>query len=990
MKHSLFSSAVLLPLVMLGVGTTTAAAQTTTALYVNDGATTGDVFTNAAGSDIAGDGSTAAPFATVARALTQADLTTQTIFIDAGTYAERVVLNKPVSLRGAGTATANSASATVFDGGLQPNAVQTSEAGLLIAANGNSSSMPLTVAGLTFQAYDFGIQADGTAPQANVLIEDVETVHNRRQGIFWNSLGGVQNLTFRRVRATYTAGSGNTTANGAGRGLFLVNGHKAAILIEDGVFENNRRNGVDINDGSVSGLTVRNCQFAQNMGGALVVLGAAGTRDGNGAFTGIAALIEGNAIRNNASNGLELKACTGTGKGAGAGSFVVRNNYIARYIGAPANLGEDNAGLTFIDRDRNVIAAGGGINGDLVTGGAFVQGNTIRGYLADANSSSYNINGFGMVLEGANNKAFGNVVAQCQRAIQVQDRPASSGSGYTVFFDISRNGYVVSVGDSIRGNRLDSCATAIRAVNLTNPVDASLNWLGAATATAVRGTTGTGGLVITLGGPAAGFAEQSAFAPTGLVDYSPFLNSQTDAAPAAGFQPDLTYLNADHFSPQSATAGPLAESLTLVAENGTVDLEAGIYDESISIEKSLILTNTGVTILRDLTLVGAGKVLTLMAPLTVSGSLTLNNGLVHTTAAALLTLANQASATAGNAASYVDGPLRKQGQQAFVFPLGQNGQWARLGISAPTDPATALTAEYVAAAYTPLVAAAPLSEVSQVEHWTLDGAGTTDAVSVRLFWENAFRSGIDDFSTDLQVANFNGTTWVATGNGGLSGSLNAGSVVSGQAINSFGAFTLGSLSAAVNPLSSQMTTFSANQPRPNVVNLEWTLPNETNTYGYAVERSANSNSWLQIGFVSSQGLSARARTYTYQDPAVMGLPQAFYRLRQSTTMGAARYSAVASVLLSSGPLATTPTNANQFEMYPNPATNYVTLRLPTSTSGLASATLTDLSGRVVLRQTLRNGIATEINLPTTLTAGVYLLQVRSSGFAGKPQRLVVQ
>lgn len=990
MKHSLFPSSVLLPLVMLGAGATTAAAQTTTALYVNDGATTGDVFTSAAGSDATGDGSAAAPFATVARALMQADLTTQTVFIDAGTYTERVVLNKPVSLRGAGTATANSASATVFDGGLQPDAVQTSEAGLLIAANGNSSSMPLTVAGLTFQAYDFGIQADGSAPQANVLIEDVETVRNRRQGIFWNSLGGVQNLTFRRVRATYTAGSGNTTANGAGRGLFLVNGHKAAILIEDGIFENNRRNGVDINDGSVSGLTVRNCQFAQNMGGALVVLGAAGARDGNGAFTGIAALIEGNAIRNNASNGLELKACTGTGKGGGAGSFVVRNNYIARYIGAPTNLGEDNAGLAFIDRDRNVIAAGGGINGDLVTGGAFVQGNTIRGYLADANSSSYNINGFGMVLEGANNKAFGNVVAQCQRAIQVQDRPASSSSGYTAFFDISRNGYVVSAGDSLRGNRLDSCATAVRTVNLTNPVDASLNWLGGETAVAVRGTAGTGGLVTTLGGPAASFAEVSAFAPTGLVDYSPFLNSPTDAAPAAGFQPDLTYLNVDHFSPQSATAGPLAEGVALVAENGTVNLEAAMYDESISIDKSLTLNNTGTTALRALTLAGMDKVLILGAPLTLSGSLVLDSGLVHTTAAALLTLADQATATAGNAASYVDGPLRKQGQQAFVFPLGQNGQWARLGISAPTDPATAFTAEYVAAAYTPLVAAAPLSEVSQVEHWTLDGAGTADAVSVRLFWENAFRSGIDDFSADLQVANFNGSTWVTAGNGGLGGGLSAGSVMSGQATNTFGAFTLGSLSATVNPLSSQMTTFSADQPSPGVVDLEWTLPSETNTYGYAVERSANASSWLQIGFVASQGLTTQARMYTYQDPAVVGLPQAFYRLRQTTATGAARYSAVASVLLSSGPLATTPANASQLEMYPNPATNRVTLRLPTSASGPASATLTDLSGRVVLRQSLRNGVATEINLPATLAAGVYLLQVRSNGFAGKPQRLVIQ
>lgn len=968
-----------------------AAAQATnaTAIYVNDSATGGDVFTTAAGSDTAGDGSAAAPFATVARALAQAGPATQTVFIDAGTYSERVVLNKPVSLQGAGTATVQPASATVFDGGLLPAAVQTAETGLLITVSGGTSSNPLTVADITFQAYDFGIQASSSAPQANLLVEDVETLHNRRQGIFWSSLGGVQNLTFRRVRAAFTAESGNSNANGAGRGLFLVNGHKADIRIEDGVFEMNRRGGVDINDGSVSGLTVRNNQFSQNAGGALVVLGAAGARDGSGAFTGIAALIEGNSIRNNASNGMELKACTGTGRSSGPGSFVVRHNYVVRTVGAPTNLSEDNAGVAFIDRDRDVIAVGGGIHGALVTGGAFIEGNTVRGYLADATSSSFNINGYGLVLEGANNKVVGNVVAQCQWAVQVQDRPANS-AGYTPFFDVSRNGLVVSSGDSIRGNRLDSCAVAIRTVNLTNPVDASLNWLGANTATGVRGAAGTGGLVATLGGPGTSFAERSALAPTGLIDYSPFLNAPTDADPAPGFQPALGYLNADHYSPQSGAAGPLAEAVTLVTENGTVNLEAAVYDESINITKSLTLSNTGSTALRDLSLNGAGKVLTLGAPLTLTGTFALTNGLVYTTALNVLTLAEQATATAGTATSYVDGPLRKVGQQAFVFPVGDNGQWARLGISAPASATAAFTAEYVAMAYATRTAAAPLSEVSQIEHWTLTSASAADVVSVRLFWESAVRSGIDDFSTDLQVAAFTGTEWQTAGHGGLSGNLNAGSVESAQAASGFAAYTLGSLSPTVNPLSAQLVAFAATQPHTGTVDLAWTLANETNTYGYAVENRTAAGNWQQIGFVASQGLTAQSRTYIYQDQRAQSQSQAYYRLRQTNVAGLARYSAIASVFLTSGPLAAATAVADQFSMFPNPASSRVTLVLPASAHGAAQVVLTDLHGRRVLTQTLLAGAAPEVALPATLAAGVYLLQVQATGFSGRPQRLIVQ
>lgn len=988
MKYSLPFFSLLLPFSFAN-GPAAAQAPTATALYVNDSDTSGDVFTSQAGSDVSGDGSAAAPFATVGYALALADGTTQTIFIDAGTYSERVVLNKSISLQGAGTATARPAGATIFDGGLLPDATQTSEAGVLLTVAGGTSSSPLTIADLTVQGYDFGIQADGGRAQAYILLEDVETIHNRQQGIFWRSLQGVQHLTFRRVRAAYSAEGANPTANGAGRGLFLVDGHKADILIEDGVFEFNRRNGVDVNDGSVSGLTVRNCQFTQNRGGALVVLGAAGARASDGHFTTIAALLEGNFIRNNASNGLELKACTGTGLGRGAGSFVVRNNYIARAIGAPTSLSEDNAGVAFIDRDRNVIAAGGGINGDLTTGGAFVQNNTIRGYLADTTSSSNNVNGFGLVLEGVGNKAFGNVVAQCQHAIQVQDRPANS-PGATPFFDISRNGLVVSAGDSLRGNRLDSCAIAIRAVNLTNPVDASLNWLGATTATAVRGAAGTGGLVVTLGGPASSFAESAALAPTGLVDYSPWLNSP-DAVATAGALPRLDYLNVDALSPQSAAETPLAEGLALVAEDGTLNLEAAAYDESIRIAKNLTLRTTGATALRDLTLDGVGKVLTLGAPLTITGSLTLTNGLVHTTAPTLLTLANQATSTGSSATSYVDGPVRKVGQQAFVFPLGSNGHWARLGISAPADPTTAFTAEYVAAAYPTRTAAAPLSEVSQVEHWTLDGAGTPDAVAVRLFWEDAFRSGLDDFSADVQVAGFTGSQWETAGNGGLDGSLTAGSVVSAQPVSSFGAFTLGSLSPTVNPLSAQLVNFTASQPQPSKVALTWTLTNETNTYGYAVERSANAAQWQQIGFVASQGLTSQARVYTYQDQSVQQAAQAFYRLRQSTPTGIARYSSVTSVALTGSPLAAAlAATTTTFAMYPNPASGYVTLRLPIAAGSLAQALLTDLSGRPVLTQTLRGGSDATLSLPASLASGIYLLQVQGSSFVSKPQRLVIR
>ena len=274
--------------------------------------------------------------------------------------------------------------------------------------------------------------------------------------------------------------------------------------------------------------------------------------------------------------------------------------------------------------------------------------------------------------------------------------------------------------------------------------------------------------------------------------------------------------------------------------------------------------------------------------------------------------------------------------------------------------------------------------MSQSEYWTLDGAGTADVVRMRLHWEDAFRSGIGDFSADLQVTAFTGTQWETAGNGGLSSSL--GAVESAQPVGVFGAFAFGSLSPTINPLTTQLVSFTAAQPRAGVVDLKWNLTSETTTYGYAVERAFSTTGWQQIGFVASQAITAQARQYRYQDQSVQGLNQASYRLRQTTAVGAARYSATASVWLASTPLAAAAHGNAVFAMYPNPASGRLTLQLPGTAS--AQVLITDLSGRLVQRQVLR-GSATTISL-SGLSAGVYLLQVQAPGISGKPQRLIVQ
>ena len=68
--------------------------------YVNDNSITGNIYTTAIGND-ANPGTPAAPFATIQHAISVAN-PGNTIYVDAGTYAENVVVTKEVSINGAG------------------------------------------------------------------------------------------------------------------------------------------------------------------------------------------------------------------------------------------------------------------------------------------------------------------------------------------------------------------------------------------------------------------------------------------------------------------------------------------------------------------------------------------------------------------------------------------------------------------------------------------------------------------------------------------------------------------------------------------------------------------------------------------------------------------------------------------------------------------------------------------------------------------------
>lgn len=152
---------------------------------------------------------------------------------------------------------------------------------------------------------------------------------------------------------------------------------------------------------------------------------------------------------------------------------------------------------------------------------------------------------------------------------------------------------------------------------------------------------------------------------------------------------------------------------------------------------------------------------------------------------------DNATASSGNSTSFVEGPMIKKGNDAFVFPVGKNSRWRRIGISAPTSISTEFQAEYVDNSYPLISPIDPLFQsVTNVEFWKLEQLVGTDLVQVELFWEDASSSGINDCS-ELALASWDGNMWnnLMSTTTGLCTGQNTGTITSSSATSIFNAFT---------------------------------------------------------------------------------------------------------------------------------------------------------------------------------------------------------
>jgi len=369
---------------------------------------------------------------------------------------------------------------------------------------------------------------------------------------------------------------------------------------------------------------------------------------------------------------------------------------------------------------------------------------------------------------------------------------------------------------------------------------------------------------------------------------------------------------------------------------------------------------------RRMTVDKTNGTLTLNRPLSILTQLTLTAGQIVSSATNLLIFGDNATVTGASNTSFVDGPVRKIGNDAFTFPVGDDNMYRPIGISAPGSTTHHFTARYFRAnsngLYPHAQRAISLDMLSECEYWTLDRTSGTSNVVVNLSWDD--NNSCEVYApVDLQVARWDGAQWRDHGNGGIASLYDGGGMIrSSGAVTSFSPFTISAQTP--DPLDIELKYFSAIKDE-NIVKTEWVSLSEINCSHYTVERSKDLQTFEAIATVKGAGNSTQEIKYELNDlNPLEGV--SYYRLRQTDFNGDEEVFYPVSVYMES--------IKQDLDIFPNPFNEKLTLVIPRHLKS-GNMRVVSLTGELVFQMKLQGMQSSVQELSGELfpTDGIYLV-----------------
>jgi hypothetical protein len=381
----------------------------------------------------------------------------------------------------------------------------------------------------------------------------------------------------------------------------------------------------------------------------------------------------------------------------------------------------------------------------------------------------------------------------------------------------------------------------------------------------------------------------------------------------------------------------------------------------------------------DLVLNKSINVLQLDNELQIFGNLSFSNGKIESDTVDMATefvhfIAGSSYSNASNA-SHIDGVIRKTGNDAFVFPTGDNNYLRTISISAPSSPTDHFTAYYTETDpnldYNNTLGN-DLDHISRCEYWVLNRTAGNSAVEVTLSWASN-SCGVDTLC-DLRVARWNGTNWTSEGNGGTAGSRITGTVVSGSncnipaSVTNFSPFTLASTSD-YNMLPIELLFFEA-QRCDDEVCIAWETETEINNDYFTVERSSDAIHFEEVTKVTGAGNSSYPIHYVIvDDTPLQGI--SYYRLQQTDLDGKESFSDIRAVEFDG-------LNSEEVLVFPNPTSGFITIKgNPQELENYKIFSMLGLDITNIVKVVNQGSFIVELDF-SALPAGVYTLMTETS------------
>ncbi len=294
-------------------------------------------------------------------------------------------------------------------------------------------------------------------------------------------------------------------------------------------------------------------------------------------------------------------------------------------------------------------------------------------------------------------------------------------------------------------------------------------------------------------------------------------------------------------------------------------------------------------------------------PLTITNSLTLDNGIIKTTDSAPLILDNNVLISGGSRNSYIDGPLTKKGStngSSFIFPVGDNGVYAPIEIEEITNSSDEYTAKYIGCPPPLGLINAPLTNVSSLGAWTIERSDPSLLLgNITLHWDNANEVGITDTASLVLAYYTLAAGWKSLGSSNETGNVGT---QSGYISNAIGCppplgvkmIGFGSENEKENALPVELIGFDAFKNESlTAVTLEWETASEENSDYFIVQKSNDGVNYEKIDQVIAAGNSMEIMSYSSIDNNP-NKGNNYYRIMQVDQDGMMTFSRLINVFIS--------------------------------------------------------------------------------------------